>query len=399
MPLPQNTITPIIPDLLSLFGEKQLLVGHGSSFLCRNDLTERRKRVYSCPLNRLIPPKTAARIDEKVRSLLLLDHNEDSLKTDLIGSFTDNAEVRIEISLDPCGDNEGYARTKLAVRCTDNNENWNLHALNKYEWDYDSVYVTKYDKEVLSAYTPFEGLTKIRENLEETLDPQKLQNRIKTRLNSYSDNYVFGFFRKNALRRMFPKMFLPQIPRVLNPGDTFSFGWQSLANSHPVVWKVLEKKNGRALCAATNTYSTEWDVSSAEERKNITWANSELRRWLNGSFPQKSGLFSEKEDASRILPTVLRTKISLPDNKVKYEKTTDRVFILSPEKEKEHDHWFAAQSYASWTDYWQRAVEKGAEPRAAVILYRRHDPNDSVSRYNEYYYNNSTRPCMILSTD
>ena len=156
MPLPQNTITTMIPDLLSLFGEKQLLVNNGSLFVCRNDLTEKRKRVYSCPLNRLIPPKTAERIDEKVRSLLLLDYSENDLKTDLIGSFTDNAEVRVEISLDPCGENEGYARTKLAVRCTDNNESWNLHAANSYEWDYDSVYVTKYAKEKLSACLLFD---------------------------------------------------------------------------------------------------------------------------------------------------------------------------------------------------------------------------------------------------
>ncbi len=387
--------------MLSLFGEKNLLIPNGSAFTLRRDFTEDQKRVYSCPLNKLLTPKTALRLNEKVKELLLLDYSRKDLKTDKLESFSDNAEARILIRFTPWGaEDEVDFQFKLAVRCTDDNTDWLMHARNNYEWDYDSVFVTRWNGNFFTGRNVFDGITTAKETIEETLDPKKLLNRFNNKLKSYRQGRVYSLKRETVLKRAFPGMFRSRIPQILSPGDEFNFGYRRVDAFKPVRWKVLEKKDGKALCTTLEPYSLQWDSYREENaEENITWQNSYLRKWFGWEFPALRGLFAESGAAARILPTDLSTKISLPDGRVIYENTTDRFFILSPEKEKEHAQTLASFDY-SWAGHWQRTLTKSNNGISSdVICYSHRNPENPCQEERPIRYSAYARPCMVLASD
>ena len=100
----------------------------------------------------------------------------------------------------------------------------------------------------------------------------------------------------------------------MSKGDVTTYGEYN--------WLVLEIKDGRALIITETIVELRWYHTQFVE---ITWADSELRRYLNNEFYNK---FSQDEKAKIITVTIRN-----PDNpwfKTKGGKdTTDSIFLLS----------------------------------------------------------------------
>ena len=108
----------------------------------------------------------------------------------------------------------------------------------------------------------------------------------------------------------------------------------------PIEWKVLEVTDGKALVISNDILTVRQydslksqldgklstDPSIDWSNIKMTWADSEIRAWLNGDF--LNGAFSKSEQDS-----ILTSKISNPDNTVYGTPgdadTKDKVFLLS----------------------------------------------------------------------
>ena len=114
-----------------------------------------------------------------------------------------------------------------------------------------------------------------------------------------------------------PVPYIPQARIEANIGETIEFGG--------IVWRVLDVQGSSALVIS------EFVLESRryhERREDITWAESTIRQYLNGSFLRR---FSEAEQA-RILETVLENNDNPWFGTYGGEDTTDRIFLLSLEE-------------------------------------------------------------------
>jgi hypothetical protein len=85
----------------------------------------------------------------------------------------------------------------------------------------------------------------------------------------------------------------------------------------PVTWRVLDERDGKALLIS----SALLDKAPYHKGKSGTWAESDLRRWLNGEF--FSAAFDEKD----------RELIAETENENNAGGTTrDKVFLLSSDE-------------------------------------------------------------------
>ena len=99
-------------------------------------------------------------------------------------------------------------------------------------------------------------------------------------------------------------------------GDYVKFGnYPQTSNGgvQPIEWQVLSKENNRML--VISRYGLDCKIFDSDSNK---WANSEIRKWLNGDFYNKA--FTEQEKKSINL-------YNLSD-----VGTTDNVFLLSKEE-------------------------------------------------------------------
>ena len=115
---------------------------------------------------------------------------------------------------------------------------------------------------------------------------------------------------------------------ILHRGDKYMFGHypkERFGKDELLLWRVLnvDYEKGRALLITENLidcreYHAEW--------RSVTWADCDLRKWLNGEFIDKA---FDKEDLGKIA----EMSIQNPDN-TEYgtkggRETRDRVFVLS----------------------------------------------------------------------
>ena len=114
---------------------------------------------------------------------------------------------------------------------------------------------------------------------------------------------------------------------LADAGDVITFGRYKLSSTvdyqEPIKWLVLTREGGKALiiCGAAldaKPYN--------EERKNITWENCTLRKWLNEDFYLEA--FTKEEQALIALTQVVNG--DNPDYKTEGgNDTEDAVFLLS----------------------------------------------------------------------
>ena len=125
-------------------------------------------------------------------------------------------------------------------------------------------------------------------------------------------------------------------PNVAQIGDIIYFGKYEQDNTssngkEEIEWKVLEKdENGRMLVVSRYALDCRNYHSSPNQ---VTWENSDIRRWLNNDFISTS--FSSSEKASIKTVTIENTGNS--DYKVNGGNSTkDRVFLLSIDEAKRY---------------------------------------------------------------
>lgn len=91
-------------------------------------------------------------------------------------------------------------------------------------------------------------------------------------------------------------------------------------------WRVLEKKNGKALLIKDNSLA---DIAFQDGNGNCTWETSSIRTWLNSSFLGENFFQSE-------IDAIPQTEVSTEPNPVYNtdggNNTSDQVFLLSSQE-------------------------------------------------------------------
>ena len=113
--------------------------------------------------------------------------------------------------------------------------------------------------------------------------------------------------------------------------ETVAFGRYEQDNNpdngpEPIRWLVLEEKDGKRLLFAKDLLDKH---RYNEKYGNITWAECDLRTWLNSDFLQTA--FTEEEQAAILLTDVDNSPAqSHPDYRTTSgEDTQDRIFLIS----------------------------------------------------------------------
>ena len=113
--------------------------------------------------------------------------------------------------------------------------------------------------------------------------------------------------------------------------ETVAFGRYEQDNNpdngpEPIQWIVLEERDGKRLLFARDLLDKH---RYNEKYGNITWAECDLRTWLNHDFLQTA--FTEEEQAAILLTDVDNSPAqSHPDYRTTSgEDTRDRVFLIS----------------------------------------------------------------------
>ena len=124
-------------------------------------------------------------------------------------------------------------------------------------------------------------------------------------------------------------------------GDRFEFGeWRG----KPIVWRVLDTEDNRTLLISEDILAvrqyhgfeeeygerlSDIGINRSDINEKITWADSEIRAWLNDDFLNDA--FSKYEQES-----ILLSEIPNPDNEEYVvdggRDTKDRIFLLSTDE-------------------------------------------------------------------
>lgn len=115
-------------------------------------------------------------------------------------------------------------------------------------------------------------------------------------------------------------------------GDEILFGHYELDNDpyyepEPIPWIVLDRQPGRILVLSKYALNSKAYQTYENERPNITWAQCELRDWLNHDFFSKA---FDADEQSRILSETVPADVNPAHRNVDPgNDTEDRVFLLS----------------------------------------------------------------------
>ncbi|MDO4519342.1 MAG: DUF6273 domain-containing protein [Eubacteriales bacterium] len=118
------------------------------------------------------------------------------------------------------------------------------------------------------------------------------------------------------------------VPDQINVGDIVTFGSyeqdNNLANGQEAIeWQVLRVRGNEALLLSRYGLDAQ---PYHQNGTDVTWANSTLRSWLNGSFYQQA--FSPRQ-ASSIVTKTIENKNNSNYGTLGGVNTTDPVFLLS----------------------------------------------------------------------
>lgn len=186
-------------------------------------------------------------------------------------------------------------------------------------------------------------------------------------------------------------------------GSRLTFGsypQTAAGESQPIVWRVLDVRDGRALIITENLI----DYKRFNEKlTEVTWEECSLRQWLNGEFMTKA--FGSTRLA-RVVPVTNRNGSVPPTGYAPFNPTRDQVFALSAE---EAERYFGSKEdmVAHTTDYahrkkfdyddrsddwWLRS--SCADKRHAVCV--DHSGGVKKSGCDVNYYNVGVRPVLWL---
>ena len=105
--------------------------------------------------------------------------------------------------------------------------------------------------------------------------------------------------------------------------DTVKFGSKK---NKTFDWIVLDKNDDKALLFSNSIeFQYNFSLNAAKNNDEITWSNSELRKYLNTEYLEKNFTYDE---ISLILSTEIKTVL-----KNDIETTTDKLFLLSQDSE------------------------------------------------------------------
>ena len=193
-------------------------------------------------------------------------------------------------------------------------------------------------------------------------------------------------------------------PAIESVGEIVEFGnWRG----EPIAWRVLDIEDDRALLISEDVLELrQYDgleryygerLSDADIDWNsvsITWADSEIRAWLNDDFLSEAFSAGERR-------AIRLSEISNPDNP-KYgtlggRDTEDRVFLLSID---EAERYFASSSdriaryegEAWW--WWLRSPGIGSS-YAAIVSYNGDVYDDGYIVYSNY----GVRPALYINLE
>ena len=108
---------------------------------------------------------------------------------------------------------------------------------------------------------------------------------------------------------------------LIDQMDTVTFGTDEKGN--PIEWLVLEKNNNKVLLLTKYLYSGE---QYNKKSTNISWEDSDIRKFLNQEFIDKN--FDENEKESIIITDVVNNDNAEYGTKGG-NNTKDKVFLLS----------------------------------------------------------------------
>lgn len=103
-------------------------------------------------------------------------------------------------------------------------------------------------------------------------------------------------------------------------GSEIKFG---MKEDQPITWKVLDAVNGAALIFSTDSVHT---MAYHLPGGNITWKDSEIRKWLNNEFTEE---YFSPDEQSRILISNVNNEDNPNYHTPGGEPTSDKVFLLS----------------------------------------------------------------------
>ena len=115
-------------------------------------------------------------------------------------------------------------------------------------------------------------------------------------------------------------------------GDAVKFGtyWQNGTDKEPIEWQILEIKDEKALLLSKFGLDSQRYHS---KKRDITWEECTLRKWLNEDF--LNAAFSDKE--KQMIPTVTVSADKNPSHPTNPGKVTqDKIFLLSISETKKY---------------------------------------------------------------
>lgn len=129
--------------------------------------------------------------------------------------------------------------------------------------------------------------------------------------------------------------------QAISVGDTYLFGNYYVSNE----WLVLAKDGVKLFLLSRDSIASSGISDSVVELSGYTWADSELRRWLNSDYYSKA--FSSK-DKAKIMYTTIQD----------HEKEiTDKVFLLSKDEAnrylKSESDWYGKYNYLAKPSTWR----------------------------------------------
>lgn len=150
-------------------------------------------------------------------------------------------------------------------------------------------------------------------------------------------------------------------------------------------WRVLDKQNGKVLLLKDNSLGS---IPFNETSKDVTWASSSVRKWLNEDFLKEN--FSTFEQDS-----ILETNVkNLPNATYKTpagEDTKDKLFLLSSEEVKQYKKGI----HKTKTCWWLRTP--GAAENSMSFVYK--DKTVMDYGYEVTNTNITVKPAMWLNVE
>jgi tetratricopeptide (TPR) repeat protein len=219
--------------------------------------------------------------------------------------------------------------------------------------------------------------------------------------------------------------YIAQCNRILNDeaikrakvGDVIQFGTYYFdaegKEKSPIEWIVIDRdaKTGRLFIISKYVLEA---MPYHNTDKDVLWAKSSLRSWLNGTFFKTA---FDEEARARILSTELSTLHGVSFGKYTGEKTTDRIFLLKSDECKHYAEQLGllckATPYAiakqpdirsddtNYCSWWLRNLGENGYTFACEVNYNHYTGGAGIFSpgSNQKFDDIGVRPCMWITIE